>query len=146
MITPNRSWITRYGVVAALIAMSVIATIVAPGFFSIANASTILLHVSINGILTLGMTFVIITARSEEHTSELQSPVHLVCRLLLEKKKPRSDRALPVLRKERNPARNLLPSIKPRIGLDSAIVYTHLHCVVCTVHLRHSLNCVVRGP
>src|SRR6266487_7119143 len=28
--------------------------------------------------------------RSEEHTSELQSPVHLVCRLLLEKKKQTS--------------------------------------------------------
>src|SRR4051794_41601190 len=28
--------------------------------------------------------------RSEEHTSELQSPVHLVCRLLLEKKKKNS--------------------------------------------------------
>src|SRR5438876_8516981 len=28
-----------------------------------------------------------IRRRSEEHTSELQSPVHLVCRLLLEKKK-----------------------------------------------------------
>src|SRR5690348_18093586 len=28
-----------------------------------------------------------VQARSEEHTSELQSPVHLVCRLLLEKKK-----------------------------------------------------------
>src|SRR5690348_18181089 len=27
--------------------------------------------------------------RSEEHTSELQSPVHLVCRLLLEKKNKR---------------------------------------------------------
>src|SRR5437763_11745674 len=27
------------------------------------------------------------TARSEEHTSELQSPMYLVCRLLLEKKK-----------------------------------------------------------
>src|SRR2546429_5804178 len=27
--------------------------------------------------------------RSEEHTSELQSRLHLVCRLLLEKKKPR---------------------------------------------------------
>src|SRR5258708_32088530 len=27
--------------------------------------------------------------RSEEHTSELQSPDHLVCRLLLEKKKDR---------------------------------------------------------
>src|SRR5258708_37187858 len=29
-------------------------------------------------------------ARSEEHTSELQSPDHLVCRLLLEKKKKRN--------------------------------------------------------
>src|SRR2546429_9844075 len=28
-----------------------------------------------------------LTARSEEHTSELQSRLHLVCRLLLEKKK-----------------------------------------------------------
>src|SRR5437763_8503345 len=28
--------------------------------------------------------------RSEEHTSELQSPMYLVCRLLLEKKKPRA--------------------------------------------------------
>src|SRR6266581_9434910 len=27
-----------------------------------------------------------VPTRSEEHTSELQSPVHLVCRLLLEKK------------------------------------------------------------
>src|SRR5690348_18174430 len=31
-----------------------------------------------------------VVARSEEHTSELQSPVHLVCRLLLEKKKTES--------------------------------------------------------
>src|SRR5690348_17840826 len=29
--------------------------------------------------------------RSEEHTSELQSPVHLVCRLLLEKKNSQSE-------------------------------------------------------
>src|SRR6266487_3268533 len=29
--------------------------------------------------------------RSEEHTSELQSPVHLVCRLLLEKKKKKGE-------------------------------------------------------
>src|SRR2546426_7518998 len=28
--------------------------------------------------------------RSEEHTSELQSPCNLVCRLLLEKKKPQN--------------------------------------------------------
>src|SRR5207244_13387186 len=32
--------------------------------------------------------------RSEEHTSELQSPDHLVCRLLLEKKNRRSDEDL----------------------------------------------------
>src|SRR5258708_10970269 len=31
-------------------------------------------------------------ARSEEHTSELQSPDHLVCRLLLEKKNLRTSR------------------------------------------------------
>src|SRR5207244_8071806 len=30
------------------------------------------------------------TSRSEEHTSELQSPDHLVCRLLLEKKKTKN--------------------------------------------------------
>src|SRR5258708_15424258 len=45
----------------------------------------------------IGFTFVLLEARgvlpaifawrSEEHTSELQSPDHLVCRLLLEKKK-----------------------------------------------------------
>src|SRR5258708_29812954 len=33
-------------------------------------------------------------ARSEEHTSELQSPDHLVCRLLLEKKKTDAAHAL----------------------------------------------------
>src|SRR5258708_26869028 len=34
-------------------------------------------------------------ARSEEHTSELQSPDHLVCRLLLEKKNHRTPRPGP---------------------------------------------------
>src|SRR5690348_18193711 len=32
------------------------------------------------------------SSRSEEHTSELQSPVHLVCRLLLEKKKKKNNK------------------------------------------------------
>src|SRR2546426_8027646 len=32
------------------------------------------------------------TVRSEEHTSELQSPCNLVCRLLLEKKKKHASR------------------------------------------------------
>src|SRR2546429_7242872 len=34
-----------------------------------------------------GATVVFRNSRSEEHTSELQSRLHLVCRLLLEKKK-----------------------------------------------------------
>src|SRR2546422_5937306 len=36
--------------------------------------------------------------RSEEHTSELQSRLHLVCRLLLEKKKKEKKQQLPSLR------------------------------------------------
>src|SRR2546422_7255352 len=34
-----------------------------------------------------------VALRSEEHTSELQSRLHLVCRLLLEKKKPSAPRS-----------------------------------------------------
>src|SRR5437762_5563892 len=36
--------------------------------------------------LTGGLGLGTVSARSEEHTSELQSPMYLVCRLLLEKK------------------------------------------------------------
>src|SRR2546422_3735317 len=37
--------------------------------------------------LSLDLPLIIEIVRSEEHTSELQSRLHLVCRLLLEKKK-----------------------------------------------------------
>src|SRR5436305_10583728 len=40
----------------------------------------------------------LLETRSEEHTSELQSRPHLVCRLLLEKKKTNPDRTQPVSR------------------------------------------------
>src|SRR2546426_3558280 len=39
------------------------------------------------GLVYLPMHAAVIALRSEEHTSELQSPCNLVCRLLLEKKK-----------------------------------------------------------
>src|SRR5258708_26938148 len=39
-------------------------------------------------------------ARSEEHTSELQSPDHLVCRLLLEKKKNKTTNRQPHRRRK----------------------------------------------
>src|SRR5258708_13279719 len=46
--------------------------------------------------------------RSEEHTSELQSPDHLVCRLLLEKKKSYSPPSQPYPR-TLQPPRNTPP-------------------------------------
>src|SRR5256885_2825801 len=48
------------------------------------------------------------TSRSEEHTSELQSPCNLVCRLLLEKKKISRScyRLRPRRAFERNPQRS----------------------------------------
>src|SRR5438876_7711545 len=41
-------------------------------------------------------------SRSEEHTSELQSPVHLVCRLLLEKKKKKEHKEDNLYSKEKH--------------------------------------------
>src|SRR5258708_21595579 len=50
------------------------------GWFAVGDAAMAFDPMSSQGIAK---------ARSEEHTSELQSPDHLVCRLLLEKKKKR---------------------------------------------------------
>src|SRR3712207_8190909 len=46
-----------------------------------------LLNAASETALELGFGLVLAPARSEEHTSELQSRQYLVCRLLLEKKK-----------------------------------------------------------
>src|SRR5687768_18169469 len=45
-------------------------------------------HGDLQACLLLGQMYF----RSEEHTSELQSRLHLVCRLLLEKKKKHNER------------------------------------------------------
>src|SRR5690348_17889230 len=72
------------------------ATMVTAGIYMIARSNVLFLHapvalrvVAIIGALTaiFATTSSAFSPRSEEHTSELQSPVHLVCRLLLEKKK-----------------------------------------------------------
>src|SRR5215216_7528975 len=44
--------------------------------------------------------------RSEEHTSELQSPDHLVCRLLLEKKKKKKKKILLTTKKKKTISSN----------------------------------------
>src|SRR5258708_24277803 len=51
--------------------------------------------------------------RSEEHTSELQSPDHLVCRLLLEKKKKSADYRT----SQRRPSRSILLSTLSSLAL-----------------------------
>src|SRR5207244_5856577 len=53
------------------------------GFFA---SSSLSVAFSVLGV-SVGVSLGLIARRSEEHTSELQSPDHLVCRLLLEKKK-----------------------------------------------------------
>src|SRR2546426_9030614 len=64
--------------------------------FRSAQTTTPLDHVTLNlsprereivDLLVLGRSNKEMADRSEEHTSELQSPCNLVCRLLLEKKK-----------------------------------------------------------
>ena len=52
----------RYGVSLVLLGIVIVAAIFIPGFFTRANLTTILLHTSINAIIALGMTYVIITA------------------------------------------------------------------------------------
>src|SRR5258708_16640169 len=54
------------------------------GFRDIQDQSTAV-HYAIVFVYYLVNYFIIVFFRSEEHTSELQSPDHLVCRLLLEK-------------------------------------------------------------
>src|SRR5437764_6362755 len=51
-------------------------------FYSISNCQQGLAGISFGNYLIKR-----VAERSEEHTSELQSPMYLVCRLLLEKKK-----------------------------------------------------------
>src|SRR2546422_8227323 len=48
-------------------------------------------------LVCVGVAGLLGCKRSEEHTSELQSRLHLVCRLLLEKKKKTKQRDLPVM-------------------------------------------------
>src|SRR5258708_15367347 len=55
------------------------------------------------------------SSRSEEHTSELQSPDHLVCRLLLEKKKL-------ALVADASGARHIAASLHPPVQTPSILL------------------------
>src|SRR5256885_6343572 len=69
--------------------------------------------------------------RSEEHTSELQSPCNLVCRLLLEKKKKNN---------------NTLPNEPNHADVKTAIPHTRLLHEVYVLHcIAILLQCHVTG-
>src|SRR5256885_3531757 len=82
--------------------------------------------------------------RSEEHTSELQSPCNLVCRLLLEKKKYRERTISPQLHvswqvqicRSTLSAPGCPPAWRPNSPLDTVHTYLLLHqypssCTIC---------------
>src|SRR5256885_5167247 len=81
--------------------------------------------------------------RSEEHTSELQSPCNLVCRLLLEKKNNILDYQLVFLNVFMIPIKLPLTSLFLPLGRDSSIQYvlcTYAIALLCSSSLssRHS--------
>src|SRR2546422_2830633 len=62
--------------------------------------------------------------RSEEHTSELQSRLHLVCRLLLEKKKTNSDLShQSTVHPTITPRDDDHSSCRPRVGSSASNVH-----------------------
>src|SRR5256885_12064751 len=82
--------------------------------------------------------------RSEEHTSELQSPCNLVCRLLLEKKKNEFICAASL--RSGTPAEYPVHTIlvfvnyvfKPRTLFIRRALALHAHSIVCRPSLRSS--------
>src|SRR5256885_3761826 len=80
-----------------------------------------------------------ITARSEEHTSELQSPCNLVCRLLLEKKK-HNERLKAITIIEGAEQAQLLPTLHPVKGIIDIEYNTLRHRTRCHVISSHEVS------
>src|SRR2546426_8886188 len=78
---PPRSTLFPYTTLFRSLIPTIAVPVVLLGTFAILSAAGF----SINTLSMFAMVLAI--GRSEEHTSELQSPCNLVCRLLLEKKK-----------------------------------------------------------
>src|SRR3989304_5172150 len=83
-------------------------------------------------------------ARSEEHTSELQSRLHLVCRLLLEKKKKIKTRPA----RRRDPRTDTSHSHCPATNNPLAWQRTYLHigCLPVPSHIIFFFFLMIRRP
>src|SRR2546429_3264162 len=84
-----RSGLTILGVVIGIATVMAMASIVAGFREQIVNTLEVVGPTTFR-VLRYFSTTGVNPDRSEEHTSELQSRLHLVCRLLLEKKKQRA--------------------------------------------------------
>src|SRR5256885_4750917 len=80
--------------------------------------------------------------RSEEHTSELQSPCNLVCRLLLEKKKTASYvAATPIYIS----STDVWPDVRPNMGDPPHMLYTsHVTMTTTSAYVRCASSLFVR--
>src|SRR5690554_7647773 len=84
--------------------------------------------------------------RSEEHTSELQSRPHLVCRLLLEKKKKKKKNHNKNIKK--NSTKTVFPTISSRIDARHIKSYLAVTRILCSSALeltssRAGLNIII---
>src|SRR5256885_8145588 len=77
--------------------------------------------------------------RSEEHTSELQSPCNLVCRLLLEKKKTAFSRARAATQSHSNHT-----DCGPSVPCQGSTSERQLSLMVVCMHRHLSPPCVAR--
>src|SRR5258707_7513887 len=66
-----------------------------PGTFSRSGSTVTVTATNVGLLVVTGDIIATFVARSEEHTSELQSRQYLVCRLLLEKKKKLRSKSTP---------------------------------------------------
>src|SRR2546430_13254931 len=73
-----------------------------PGSYRVSVSAPGMGTTDLTGIVLRGSDVVSANARSEEHTSELQSQSNLVCRLLLEKKKKNKTRETHVTKRIEN--------------------------------------------
>src|SRR6478735_8531234 len=74
-------------------------------------------------------------SRSEKHTSELQSPCNLVCRLLLEKKKKKHERAVNLIPRVTKSTRNTKSTIaKVSIPVSVVIPFAALFLAYNSAH------------
>ena len=59
-MTLAKNYLSKYGILIALLVICVILSIATPYFFTVQNLVIVLRQVSVNGILAIGVTFVII--------------------------------------------------------------------------------------